>query len=433
MVYKVLEKLAQNNSRNYKLEVLQANSDNEDLKKVIFLALDPFTQFYIRKIPEYKRGIHTINLRAAIKSLDHLSSRALTGNAGIEHLKSILESLKEEDANVIERIIKKDLRCGVAEGVVNAVWKDFIHEYPCMLCSKFEQKTVDKIKYPAMVQLKMDGMRFNAIVKNGKVEFRSRNGKEINLLGNLEEKFIELAGGKNVVFDGELVVETFYGSIMDRQTGNGILNKAVKGTISEDEASKVRATVWDIIPYEDFTKGVSTYDYATRFAVLQGLALGNGLVRLVEFKMVQSFEEARDIFNRYFNQGEEGIILKDLSGKWENKRVKHQVKMKGELDCDLEITGFEEGTGKYVGKLGALVCSSNSKDVQPLTVNVGSGFNDDDRDYLWSIRDSLLGKVVALKYNARIINKQGEHSLFLPIFQEIREDKTEADSEAKIV
>jgi hypothetical protein len=37
-----------------------------------------------------------------------------------------------------------------------------------------------------------------------------------------------------------------------------------------------------------------------------------------------------------------------------------------------------------------------------------------------------------VKYNTRIKNKQGEESLFLPIFVEIRDDKTVADSSKEI-
>ena len=50
---KFFESLAANSSRNFKIEQLNKYSDNEILKKVVHLALDPFTQFYIRKIPEY--------------------------------------------------------------------------------------------------------------------------------------------------------------------------------------------------------------------------------------------------------------------------------------------------------------------------------------------------------------------------------------------
>jgi ATP-dependent DNA ligase len=88
----------------------------------------------------------------------------------------------------------------------------------------------------------------------------------------------------------------------------------------------------------------------------------------------------------------------------------------------------EEGTGKYAGKLGAVVCRSRQEDGKSITVNVGSGFNDDHRTTLWGDRDNLVGKIVAVKYNMRIKNKAGEESLFLPIFVEVRDDKDVADS-----
>lgn len=420
----LLDTLAADNSRNFKIEFLKQHKDNKLLKRAIKLALDPFTQFYIRKIPAYTPNENEgIALAFAFDSLTDLSSRHVTGNAAIAHLKGMLEALNEDDAKVIERIIQKDLKCGVATSTANAVWTGLVSEYPCMLCSQFDEKLVNKIKFPAMVQLKMDGMRFNAIVKDGKVEFRSRNGKEINLLGNLEQEFIALARGSNLVFDGELVVSD-KGVLLDRQTGNGILNKAVKGTISDLEAHKVHATLWDVIPYDHFVAGKGTTQYGVRFAMLETMSMPKK-IHLVENKLVGTFEEAKEIFEGYLAEGQEGIILKDMSGIWEDKRSKTQIKMKGELECDLKIVGIQEGTGKYIGKIGALICESADGVIK---VDVGSGFKDDQRD----LDDSLIGKVIAVKYNARIKNKQGEESLFLPIFLEVREDKTEADKSESI-
>lgn len=420
--------LASNNSRNFKIAELESHKDDKLLREIVRLALDPFTQFYIRKIPSYAPNINSagIKLKFALDTLIDLSSRRITGNAAIDFLRNTLEALNYEDAKVLERIIQKDLKCGVSDSTANKVWPGLVHEYPVMLCSQYDDKLIAKMSWPAYVQLKMDGMRFNAIVNNGDCEFRSRNGKEVNLLGHLKKEFIAAADGKNVVFDGELLVESD-GKVEDRQTGNGILNKAVKGTISEKEASRVRATVWDMIPYDDFIAGHYAVQYLIRFSRLESIDLPKN-IRLVQSTYVQDYEEAQVIFQRYLEQGQEGIILKDLNGPWENKRAKHQVKFKGELECDLEILGVDEGTGKYAGKLGALVCGSRLKDGKRLAVSVGSGFNDAHRDSLWSVRDSLIGKVVAVKYNARIRNKQGEDSLFLPIFLEVREDKTEADS-----
>ena len=427
------ENLASNNSRLFKIEQLEANRNNTLLREVIRLALDPFTQFYIRKIPKYEFvGVdseHQTSLEMAIDNLYYLSSREVTGNAAIAHLRAILSGLEPDDAKVIERIIQKDLKCGVALSTANAVWTGLLKDYPVMLCSQFEKKLVDKVKFPALVQTKMDGMRFNAIVRNGAVEYRSRNGKEIQLLGNLDADFLALAGDVDCVFDGELLVKQD-GKILDRQTGNGILNKANKGTISAEEAEKVCATVWDVIPFLYFQDGECPVPYGKRWDSLCTLVDKHQptKVGIVDSWEVDTLEEANKLFESLLADGQEGIILKDKNGIWENKRAKHQIKFKGEFECDLEIIAVEEGTGKYAGKLGAVVCRSRPTDGIVLTVNVGSGFNDDHRDNLWSIRDQLIGKIVAVKYNMRSKNKAGEESLFLPIFVEVRDDKDEADA-----
>ena len=432
-----LNDLASNNSRIYKTEQLRMHAGNETLREVVRLALDPFTQFYQRKIPKYdtitdRNSEHACDLDQAIANLYYLSSREVTGNAAIAHLTYILAGLPADDAKVIERIIDKSLDCGVQVSTANDVWPGLIKEYPCMLCSPFEQKLVDKIKFPAYAQMKMDGMRFNAIVREGKVEFRSRNGKEILLLGHLEKEFAALAGDVDCVFDGELLV-MLEGDhqFADRQTGNGILNKANKGTISEAEASLVHATVWDVIPYLYFTDGHCPVPYSKRFSSLSDLVSAQSSkdkrIWLVSSEIVETYEKAQEIFNEYLSLGYEGIILKDGSGIWEDKRAKHQIKFKGELECDLKIVAIEEGTGKYAGLLGAIVCESADGVVK---VNVGSGFNDAHRKTLKE--KDLLGKIVAVKYNARIKNKQGDESLFLPIFIEVRDDKDVADTSKEI-
>ena len=428
MILQILNELAATSSRLEKEAIIRREKDNVLLKRVYFLAYDPFTQFYQRKIPVYNpaQEHQADSLDSVLDSLAMLSTRKVTGNAAIEHLTKLLSSLIASDAQVIERVIGKDLKCGASDSTANKIWPGLVHEYPCMLASGYDDKLVAKIKWPAMAQLKMDGMRFNAIVKDGKCEFRSRNGKEVNLLGNLENEFIALAKGKNTVFDGELVVLSEDGmSYLDRQTGNGILNKAVKGTITPDLATQVSATLWDIIPYEDFQNSISKHAYRDRFELLEAMHLDSGKIRIVSNEIVANLEEARTLFERYLVEGQEGIILKDSNGLWENKRSRGQIKFKGELECDLRIVGIQEGTGKYVGMVGAYLCESEDGIIK---VAVGSGFSDEQR----VIDLSVISKIMAVKYNARIKNKQGEESLFLPIALEIREDKTTANNNKEI-
>ena len=427
----LFETLASDDGRLFKIDLLNRHKADKILREVVRLALDPFTQFYQRKIPTYVTGQPSMRLEHGLNRLFPLESRMVTGNAAIAHLTETLSSLSADDAKVIERIIAKDLKCGVSVSTANKVWPGLINEYPVMLCSQYEQKLVDKIKFPAYVQMKMDGMRFNAIVRNGGVEFRSRNGKELDLKGNLVDEFLELANGIDCVFDGELLVMFDHDyQFADRQTGNGILNKANKGTISDDEAKLVHASLWDLIPYNDFVEGKCDVVYETRWSSLEYMVANqdskNKKIWSVYHTEVDDIETANDIFQKLLADGHEGIILKDKYGKWEDKRTKSQIKFKGELECDLKIVGVQPGTGKYEGMLGAILCESKDGVVK---VSVGSGFNDTHRK---TYGEELIGKIVAVKYNARITNKQGEESLFLPIFVEVREDKDVADSSKDI-
>lgn len=433
MIDKIFNDLAATSSRLEKEAILTTNKSNSVLKQACFLALDPFTNFYIRKIPKYKTGIGPYTtLQHGLDKLAALSKRQVTGNAGIEFLTRVLEELEPEDARVIERVIEKDLRCGVSEATVNKIWPGLVPTYPCMLASGYEEKLVNKITWPANVQLKLDGMRFNAIVTKGTVEFRSRNGKLLNLLGQLEQEFLAIAGNDEVVFDGELnVMDTDTYQFMARQIGNGILSKAQKGTLTLGDAALIHATVWDWIPYEDFLKGECTMPYSIRlnslFSTMDGAAYEKdqyrvGKVHKVWNENVNTLAEAQERFEQLLSEGQEGIILKDLNAHWEDKRAKHQIKFKGELECDLVCVDWVEGTGKNAGRLGALVLESSDGAIK---VNVGTGFTDHDRDV---ITNKVIGKVIAIKYNGRIVDtRTGVSSLFLPVFVEVRNDKDVAD------
>jgi ATP-dependent DNA ligase len=196
----------------------------------------------------------------------------------------------------------------------------------------------------------------------------------------------------------------------------------------------VRVTLWDAIPFTAFQIGKYTTPYNDRFMeliqnidFLKGVSAIGHLVDIVWTKEVNNQYDAQKIFEKFLAEGQEGTILKSKTNIWEDKRSKEQIKFKGELDCDLKVVDWVEGTGKNVGRLGALVCESEDGKIQ---VNVGSGFTDDERD---SIGKDVIGKIVSVKYNARIKDRgDNVERLFLPIFIELRLDKTKADMESKI-
>jgi len=440
-ILQILEDIGSDTKRSHKLALIEKHKNNVLFMKVVRLALDPYVNFYIKKIPEYTFKFLEANethktLDWALAELEKLSDRRFTGNAGIEHLRSILASLDTGDSTVVERIIGKDLRCGMADGIINAVVEGYIPSYPCLLARPYDDKNIKNIKYPAYSQLKADGLRANAIVEGHKVLLCGRSGRAIDLLGALDQGMIRLASKFPwpVVFDGEFVVVDEIGRVIDRKTGNGIINKAIKGTISEEEAKLIRFQIWDAIPLAEFREGKSVDNYKHRFEqLIQAIDEDSEVERpywTIPYKTVGSLDESVEHFEEMLRQGHEGTILKNYCAIWEDSRSKHLVKMKAEKDADLEIIGYNPGTGKFLGQVGSLICASSDRLVE---VSI-SGFSDELRQWITDNIKDLIGKIVTVLYNERIKSKArtGVDSLFLPRFVEFRSDKTVANSSKEI-
>lgn len=430
-VKEILDEIGSSASRIHKEETIEKYKNDINFTDVLRAALDPYKQYYMFKIPEYtKRKSPDMFIDEALILINQLTTRKVTGNNAIKFVQDILSGLPEDDAEVVKRIIKKDLRVGVSVKTVNKVIPKFIPEYPCMLTASYSKKNLERINYPAYGQEKMDGMRVNIIIENNKISYRSRNGKLIELHNIPDVEFQKLSRfSKDGVFDGEMLVERD-GKILDRKTGNGILNKAVRKTITPEDASLVRFVLWDFIPLKDFKNNRCDLPYSKRFTMLSNLLdnVESNIISRVETRQINNQQEANDTFNEFLAKGSEGIILKNADGPWENKRATHQVKMKAELDADLKVVSWMEGGGKYAGKLGALICESSDG---KLKVSVGSGFNDEQRDTLKP--EDVVGKIITVKYNERINSKnKDEDSLFLPIFLEFREDKDIANKSSEI-
>jgi len=81
--------------------------------------------------------------------------------------------------------------------------------------------------------------------------------------------------------------------------------------------------------------------------------------------------------------------------------------------------GFEQGTGRNRDRLGAIICEGDDNG-RSISVNVGSGLSDSDRDDFWSRRDLLLGRIVEVQADAVTQNQDGSYSLRFPRFLRFR-------------
>ena len=427
-ILNILKELEADNSRLAKEAILDREKKNYPLQRVIKAALDPFINYWILKIPEYEPKTPQYNLDDALTILQELSDRKVTGNSAIARLKQLLEGCAPDLAEVVKRIIAHDLRCGVGS-ICNKTWPGIIPTFEVMLA----YKDCSGIKYPCIGQTKMDGGRIHMTLStDGTAKVFTRNGKEVTTHGVFDAALKHILDPGQTI-DGEFLCSA-NGKFMDRKAGNGIFNKAVKGTVSPAEAEMFRMVAWDLV---DFTGKIPYIDRLTDLSIRLKNSHKMLTARGITYKEkifycntrdIKDVAEAEEFYQEMIALGEEGIILKNTTSVWEGKRTKNLGKMKAELDCSLRVVGFQVGTGKYAGKLGALTCESEDGMIR---VSVGSGFSDEQRKWVPS---DVMDKILDVTYNARIKSKGDKvESLFLPRFTGIRMDKTEADMSGAIL
>jgi len=425
----MVETVAGYSGKKDKIALLEEFLEDEDFRRIINYTYNPFNTYGIANIPDRATSGSGEFNDNTYDILDELISRCLTGNKARDTIQEEIRRLDSASASLFIRIIMKDLRAGFSDKSINKAYPGLIVTFPYMRCSLMKDVKMDEFfKTPVYAQIKADGMYAAVTLKDFKVHINSRKGKP--LLGFLDiEQFVKDNMIPNAQYHGELRV-TRDGILLSRKEGNGLLNKVIQGgTLTADE--RPFFTVWDFEGLVTITgKRSSTMLYEQRLNMLETMIEYelpiSEHVKLVKTKIVYNMAAAERYFNEVVDKGEEGLILKSKVGLWKDGTSKHQVKMKEVYEADLEVIGFEEGTGRNEGRLGKLICTTGD---DLLEVGVGTGFSDGLRDSLWSSKYTVKGRIVAVKYNRIITSSSNDRaSLFLPVFVEFRSDKSIADN-----
>ncbi len=417
----ILDELAADNSRLAKEKILKREINNTLLKEVFLAALNPMVNYYQSSIDYFFATINNAKFLSLSVALTQLHNLTNASHEKREFLANIAAQLNSSDRTVLEYIIGRDLKCGVQTSTVNKIWPGLIPTFDVMLA----HKDISNIKYPCYGQVKFDGARVHLYWDGIKASAWSRSGKEIKTLGVFDSIMLNLFGNETATLDGELLVVKD-GKILDRKTGNGIINKASKGTITQPEADCLRMVAWDIV---DFS-GIKRYDERLNDLSDKFSQLPKNMTQILmaETSVINTPEEAQKMFEDCIALGHEGAMMKNMDQKWEPKRVKGIGKMKAENVADLIVVDVKEGTGKYQGLIGSLICQTSDG---LLEVSVGSGFSDDERKLPF---ETYIGKIVEVMYNQKITSKGKEKtSLFLPRFLTVRTDKLVANTLDELV
>lgn len=433
----IYNELANSNTEKEKREIIKENWENTIFKEFMNIVYNPNINLGIADISIDKNINGDDILDNHLIVLKETLTKTLTNgsNQAIEFTQNILNKLDKDNQILMQKMIRKNLQIGIGAKNLNKAVPNAIFIPPYMRCSLLNEKTKQKIKFPAFVQTKYDGQFVNVIFKNNQVKFMSRAGtyymfEELKDYSNLYKSISEVYG--ECVIMGELLVKDDKGNILPREVGNGIINKGSKtnSTITKEEVENIFVTCWDILSIEEFENRKSEIEYSKRYEKIKSIEEISEFFKIANTKIVNSFEEAFDFYEEMLKRNEEGAIIKNSSLKFEDKTSQEQLKLKCKFQVELEIIGFnngKEGT-KFENTLGAITCKSKD-DI--LKVDVGSGFTDDMRDEIFNNKEKFIGKIVTIEAH-RISEKEEGITLNLPVFIEFRNDKEEADTFEKI-
>jgi len=439
-----IAKLNESDSRLHKEDVLKQAKEAMTLGSVNainFLQLlkfcyNPYVTFGVKQVPE------TLGIEDAANPWDEFTEllgqlhvRELTGNAARDAIQEISERFDSvEWNNFCARVIRRDMRAGISDKTINKIFKDTDYEIPvfgCQLATNSEGRP--EMKGTKRLEPKLDGVRvLLKVVPMGDTivtDCYSRNGKVFDNFKHIEK---QIADNFHKIVGKSAMSNMSMGFILDGEViGNSfqeLMRQARRKENVDNDDSVFH--IFDVIPIEDFRRGYWNAQLSKRIKILESMRsivdkMPN--VELLPHIMVDLDTAAgRDQLMRYakdqVNAGFEGIMIKDVNAPYECKRNTFWMKFKPVHDYDLTVIGIEEGTGKNKGRMGALVCEGidNGKHI---TVNVGSGYTDVERQSYWDFKDSIIGQTAVVMADAITQNQDGSYSLRFPRFKTFRDDK----------
>jgi DNA ligase 1 len=416
----IISLLEKDNSRLGKEDIIKVNKSNKEFLAGCKLALDPMVTFGLKQIPEKKDESGTgLDWNSFVSNINNFIHRKITGNAARDLVVDLMnQATKEQWNGWYRRILIKDLRCGTSEKTINKVVKDAIPIFSCQLAHDSANHE-SKVSGRKLIEVKLDGVRVITVVyPDGRVDQYSRNGKELVNFPHLKEQLAAVAAGftEPMVLDGE-VMSTSFQDLMKQVHRKDNVN-----------AKDALLYLFDAVPLVNFEKGKCNSPQSARSQWLKDWYNGNIEAlpnfrtlaqELVDLDTDAGQKRFRAINQQAIDGGYEGIMIKDTDAPYECKRSHAWLKLKPFIEVSLEVIDVEEGTGKNVGRLGAFVCSGVD-DGRTITVNVGSGFSDANRDEFWNYRRECVSNIVEVRADAITQNQDGTYSLRFPRFLRFR-------------
>ena len=419
-----VKEITSSNSRLHKQAVLQKYKDDFSIKEYLKIAFDPYMIFGISTKKLYKKvtgDAPDIGIITIFKLFDHLEKHNTGTAAEILLCQKVLDGVASYDsecAELLEKLICKDLSIGCDTKTINKEIPGLISEFSVQLANKYFDKPVVVEGKKFAITTKIDGGRIIAIKENGQVSFFTRAGQKYEGLVDLEKEMMWMPD--NTCLDGEITLFDSHGLSSKDQ-----YKETMKIVRTKDkEKHGIKMLVFDWMPADDFKRQRCDIPYHDRRAEVTRLLCEQrhyDYFQLLPMLYVgEDTSMITEILEDQVAAGEEGIMINLWEAPYEFKRTNYLLKCKKFNTADLRVIGFEEGSGKYSRMLGAFICEYKGGEVR-----VGSGLTDEMRKMIWDHREACMNKIIEVSFFEETKDSAGKLSLRFPTFKDFRLDKTE--------
>jgi ATP-dependent DNA ligase len=250
-----------------------------------------------------------------------------------------------------------------------------------MLAKPFEERLLEKMSTPYLIQRKINGERCVAHISETGIDLRSSEDNHIATVPHIVEELMEL-GLPYGKYDGELYIHGWkIGDI------HSVVSSVRKEVHSDHE--KVTFNIFDM--------NIENLPQLDRVQYLRSILHDTPHIHRVE-TFPTTAKQIPEITKVFLDEGYEGSIIRDPNGMYEEKKTAAMLKIKPRFKDEYIIVGSLEEIsihGEPKNALGAFVCR---KDNQEFKVGSGRILTKANRELLWKEKDKLLGKTLIVKY-----------------------------------
>jgi len=223
-------------------------------------------------------------------------------------------------------------------------------------------------------EMKWDGVRALATVRDGSVTLRSRNDND------LTEQYPELQelgdrAGVDGVFDGEIVAFDDRGRPSFQLLQNRMGLTKAREVRAAQQTTPVRFLVFDVLEADGHELTRLAYD--ARRQALETVVEPGGAIDVPP----ASQGDLDGVMASSQEQGLEGVVAKKRSSKYaEGRRSEAWLKLKHHATQEVVVGGWKPGSGRRAGGIGSLLLGVPGPDGLEYVGKVGTGFRDRDLD-----------------------------------------------------